>query len=390
MSTILGLRGTGGWGDERPTNFREKILYLYPNSPAILTVLTGKLKTEATNDPQFTFFHKGLPVQEFKVNGEVADGEPTVVFDSTTGLKVGHMLYVPSTGEVIRITTITDGTSCETLREIGCAAGSWVIPDDEVLVVIGSAYNEGADTPEAISVTASTVANYTQIFRTALKLTGTMKATYLRTGEVEAELKREAAERHAIEMEYAFLFGAKYQSSDAGYGAAQILRSTGGLTEFVTTNVVDAGGTISISEWESFLESVFLIPGSKSEKLMLCGNKSLTALNAMARSYGEISLVPTSEAFGMKLSRWETPYGTLYLKGHPLLSQNTQFNDWGFVVDTSNIVYRPLKGRDTKFLKDRQSPGVDAIICEFLTEAGLEVRHEQTHGIIKNVTSFAP
>lgn len=398
MANVLGLRGGGSQAaNERPTNFREGILYLYPNSPAILTALTGKLKSEATNDPQFSFFWKGLPQQTVTLNATEPDAETDIALVSTSGLKAGHLLFngtdVGGTygeHEVIRVVSVDSGTNITVVREVGNTADTYALTSGVVLTIIGSAYPEGADTPEAITSDATTVTNYTQIFRTSMKLTGTFAETYLRTGAIDVELKREIAERHAVEMEYAFLFGNKSEVAGTGIGASQALRTTGGLLQFIDTNVYNAAGTVSISDWEDFLEDVFLVPASKNEKIMLCGNKCLTALNAMARSYGQIDLVPTSEAFGMKLSRWETPYGTLYLKGHPLLSQNSQFNDWGFIVDLSNIKYRFMKNRDTKFLKDRQAPGIDGVTHEYLTECGLEIRHEQTHGILKNCTAFAP
>src|SRR5690348_18263722 len=45
QGTVLGLRGTGSWSsDERPKNYRELILLLFPNSPLSLTALMSKLQ----------------------------------------------------------------------------------------------------------------------------------------------------------------------------------------------------------------------------------------------------------------------------------------------------------------------------------------------------------
>ena len=41
---FLGMRGTGDWAtDERPKNYRQGILYLYPNGSAPLTGLLSKM-----------------------------------------------------------------------------------------------------------------------------------------------------------------------------------------------------------------------------------------------------------------------------------------------------------------------------------------------------------
>ena len=394
---VLGMRGTGSWASgQQPTNFREAILFLYPNSPAILTAITGKLKSESTNDPRFTTFEKGLPVQRAKLTGTHTDSVTQINLDLTTGLgatpaknfRVGQVVMNERTQEVMWVTGIdTAYEHIDVTRggSVGSTAAAMVATD--YILIIGTHNEEGASTPEAISNNAETSYNFTQIFRTPMKLTGTAKETYLRTGDVEKEMKREIAERHAIEMEWAWLFGRRAEVVGSG---GQYDRTTGGVLQFITSNVQDFSGTLSKSAWESFLEGVFTVPGSRAEKLCLCGNKALTAINAMAMSYGHINLTPTSETFGMKLMSYETPYGTLQLKSHPLLSQNATYNDWGIVLDVPNVVYRPLKNRDTKFLKDRQNPGTDAIIHEYLTEAGLELQHESTHGVFKNATVFQP
>lgn len=408
---VLGMRGSGSWSDnERPTNFRDKILFLYPNSPAILTAISGRLKSEVTDDPVFNIFEKGLPPMRAMIdytttNSVNSDDDASTRFylDTTSDSNPdyyftnGQVAIVERTQEVLwildsgkdaaqsnkpYIDVDTRGSHAATSDAADIAASDYVL-------VIGTRNPEGGDVPAAISHDSSVITNYTQIFRTSMHLTGTAKETYLRTGDIQTELKRMTAERHAIEQEWAWIFGKKDQSTASN---GQYERTTQGFIERLATggNVLDFANTVTKTAWEGFLEDVFLVPNSKDEKLCLCGNKALTALNAMAQAYGSIDLVPTSDAFGLKLSRWETPYGTLYLKGHPLLSQNPAFNDWGLVIDASNMVYRPMKNRDTKFLKDRQSPGVDACIHEFMTEGGLEIRHASTHGLFKNAAAFQP
>src|SRR5262245_21763367 len=77
--TVLGLRGTGGWSaDERPKNYRELILLLFPNSPLSLTALMSKLQVRATNDPEFKIFTKNLPTQRVLVSGSQTSGDTTI------------------------------------------------------------------------------------------------------------------------------------------------------------------------------------------------------------------------------------------------------------------------------------------------------------------------
>jgi hypothetical protein len=57
-SGIAGLRGSGTGdyaADERPKNFREMILWRDPNGGTPLTALMSKMKTEAVDDPEFSW-----------------------------------------------------------------------------------------------------------------------------------------------------------------------------------------------------------------------------------------------------------------------------------------------------------------------------------------------
>ena len=54
MTGFLGLRASDDFvSNERPTSWRENILYLYPNGMAPLTALTAMMPTETVDDPQF-------------------------------------------------------------------------------------------------------------------------------------------------------------------------------------------------------------------------------------------------------------------------------------------------------------------------------------------------
>ena len=82
--------------------------------------------------------------------------------------------------------------------------------------------------------------------------------------------------------------------------------------------------------------------------------------------------MPTTETYGLMLSRYRTPYGFLQILQHPLFSKNATFNSWGIVIDPQYLVDRILNGnginRDTNYYENRQAPGDDATKDEWLSE----------------------
>jgi len=389
---VLGMRGTGDWSSaQRPTNFREEILLQFPNSPVGLTAMMSKLKTETTDDPKYTIFTKTLPSQRVVVSGAHTSGVTTIDLTGANAAKVlkkGHALINERTLEVIWVTADPSGafTSIETSRGKGSTAAA--MNDADGLLVVGSHHQEGASIPTSISYDPSEIVNWTQIFRTAVFLTNTARATNLRTGSDMLERQRETLEIHAIEREMAYIFGTGVEDTSG----AQTERTTKGFVELVTTNVTDFAGAFDIDTWETFLENVF--EDGSNEKVMLAGNTALTTINKVARIHGEMQMTPTTETYGLLLTRYRTPYGFLQILQHPLLSKNATFNSWGIVIDTQYLVDRILSGngvnRDTNYYENRQAPGDDATKDEWLSETGLELQFETTNGLFKGASSFVP
>jgi len=386
MSAIVGMRGSGSWdSDARPKNYRELILRLFPHDKAPLLGMTSKLKEESVDDPEFKVFTKGLPTQcaQVKSGGSYNNTDNPVVIPFTassnehTLFKAGHVVCNLDTGEVMWVTdaSVADQITC--YRPHTKVAGDAA----DYIMIIGSAHEEGADTPAQITYDPSVVYNYTQIWRNAVALTNTAKVTRLRTGDQWKEAQKECLLLHNIEMEKAFFFGERKEVLTGD----QPKRTTRGLYHWITTHVKDYSGGLDIDTWENDLEDIFRY--GSPQKMMLGGARVINAMNKLARVNSEVRLVPEAKVYGMEIFRYVTPFGTIMMKIHPLFSENALLNKWAFIIDLPQLVYRYLKGRDTKYLKNRQGQGVDGVKDEYLTEAGLECRFEETHAVIKNLST---
>src|SRR5215510_9420833 len=88
-----GMRGTGNWAtDERPLNWRQGILYLYPNGRAPLTGLLSKMGEETTTDPQFHWWTKNLAQQGGPMTELYTDAAMTAAL-AAGGSAAGTTLY---------------------------------------------------------------------------------------------------------------------------------------------------------------------------------------------------------------------------------------------------------------------------------------------------------
>ena len=62
------------------------------------------------------------------------------------------------------------------------------------------------------------------------------------------------------------------------------------------------------------------------------------------------------------------------------------YEDYAVILDFANISLKVLPGRDTHIVTNAQGNDEDGLKEYILTEMGLKVMHEQTHGILKLVS----
>lgn len=391
----LGLRGTGafatngtpGSSDQRPKNWREMMLMLFPNGEMPLTALLSKLSSQGTDDPEFNWWEKGLPSQRTLVNGAQTDVDTSIEVDDGSIFKAGHVVLNERTNEVFFVTTDPAANTLTVVRGKGEVVAAAMNDNDPVLI-IGTVHEEGADAPNIVTYSPTKVFNYCQIFRTTLGQTRTAKKTKLRwdaTGPYR-EAKREALQLHGIEMEKAFLFGQRLEETGPN---GQPRRTTRGVRRFITTNVltdIDTNGSFTDADFTRIFEEVFRY--GNSEKFALAGSTAISVLNSWAKNSNiQVNMESTAGTYGMKISHIVTPFGDLYFKNHPLLSDHPVYRRDMFILDLPFLRYRFVD--DTTFKTNIQSPSVDASKDEFLTECGLEMWHEKAFSYISNMTSFA-
>jgi hypothetical protein len=417
--SLLGVRGSNDFvADQRPKNWRNQLLRVYPDGEMPLTGLTSLMKSEATDDPEFYWWTKALPVQGGAITTTYTDSLLSSAY--TSGGVAGTVLYckVPlATAEHFRsghqvllrdesdltvdcvgkcLDVLKNGaTSVITVRLLedddNSSAGD--ISDADRILVIGSINAEMGAMPSAIAYDPTKFYNLTQIFRTPLEISRTARRTNLRTGEAYKEAKREALELHGIEMEKAFLWGIKTENvGDNGKPE----RTTLGLINFIRQNtangaiVTDFAAETNVAfqnkyfvdageEWlDYYLEQIFRHGGSDRDAF--CGSGVILALNKIIKAKGNYQIDDTTTTFGMAVTKFKTPFGQINFKRHPLFSFEATDRNTLVIFDGSDLRYRHIT--DTTFYGEgeKQNTGktrYDGTAEEWLTEAGLEHHHPQ-------------
>lgn len=419
MPGFLGMRGTGNFtvDGQRPKNWREMVLYLYPNGSAPLTAILSKMASEKVDDPEFNWYTKTLATQAGAVTGIYTNSDLQVGNAYASGGVAGDTLYVKMAEAdakhfrvghqvLLRLSTgvLVDKNAKVTARTLAGAdsfltvlllendnVGGVDISDVDRCLVIGNINSEGAGMPDAIAYDPIKINNLTQIFRTPLDITRTAKRTRLRTGDAYKEAKREALEYHSIEMEKAFLWGIMTERTGAN-GKPE--RTTHGLIptikQYAPQNVVDfrtwstanhaADDWIENSAGEDFIDTQLevLFRYGNRQKLALCGSGALLGINKLVKSRSDFTFTSTTKDYGIQVVEWKTPFGEINLMTHPLFSFEPSNRHSMVIFEPANLKFRYID--DTTFYADgeKQNTGhnrIDGTKEEFLTEAGLEFHH---------------
>jgi hypothetical protein len=382
MALITGGRTTTNISsDQLAIDIADEIMLLEPNAQA-LTVWTSKIRKKRTVATKFSWLEDQRKARFLAQAGGATAGATTIAVSTGQGTFVQQWDQVLNTrtGEQIRVDSVSGDTLTVT-RGIGSTAAAMLNGDE--LYLIGSAQPENDTSKPARSDNPSKVTNNTQIFRTPVEASESLRASGTQVNPADwTHQNRKAGVEHAIDKELSFLFGRKSATTP---GATED-RTTGGALSFITTNQTDAGGDLSEAEFNAFMLQAFRY-GSGS-KLFLASGVVVSALNKFPASKQQTRNDETT--YGMDVTHYTSPFGSLNLVYHKLL-EGSKYGGYGILIDMDECAYRPLGNdeisRDTKVLPNRQPNDQDGRKDEILTEAGLQFGVQRAHAVLSGVTS---
>jgi hypothetical protein len=230
---------------------------------------------------------------------------------------------------------------------------------------------------------------------------------------------------HALQIETAWLFGKRSTTTRASFDSSQedlTVRTTGGIIEQLqlwdagSTGITIDGatyapythkvaqtsdsddekriientaGTFTIDSFNTWMERLYRKSTNKTkDRMAFCGSGAIMALHTMLRKSGNVEYKMGDEAYGLGFTTLLTPFGKLHFTEHPLLTAMSGYRNAFLAMDPNAHRIRPLTGRDTKLLKNRQPNDADYRKDEYLSEIGFEHLGIETALLVKNLTTF--
>lgn len=400
MAAQVGVFNTGNFTTDLPAkSFAASILRLGPNGQAPLFGLTSMLPTETAVQVEHGFFTKTMLFPSLKLNGAIADATTTTfTVDSTAEVLPGMLMRAESTGEVVIVNSVLNGTQVTVTRGVGSTAAA--IADDIYLYQTGTAFEESSVRPNALQNTPVRITNYTQIFRNTWALSGTAQATQVIAGDsTVAESRMDCAAFHAADIEKALFFGTKSQGTRNG----QPFRTMDGLQSIVSNiayypasysgvNVTPAGGTTNYTQLETALDPVFnqaTDPKVGNERVLFVGGAARKVINNIGRLNSTYYIQNGATSFGLQFGQFNIARGTFRMIEHPLFNSNASWSKYAIAVDLSTFRVAYLGGRKTMKQDIMGENGIDAVGGTLTTELTCVVKNPPANAIITNLTAAA-
>lgn len=417
---FLGMRGTGDWTDNVvPEDWAQYIMYEEPNGDTPIYAMQSMYSKEAAKSYKYHWWTETTPTESGSVTNIYIDSALSTAYvyathQSTFGIAGGVIYakvaaatakeFVPGSACILADTDQFDtwvhghvrdvqinGASSYLAIELDeaddnhASAATYNLATCDRIMGAGSGFPEGSITPRPQTYDESEFDNLTEIFRNTFEQTGTAQATEIRTGDPFANDQKRCMVKHGIGFEKSFFFGVKRSTTGKN---GKPLRFSEGVINFTRTNnssnyanfVSSTDANYSGKTWlqagKKFLNTYFaqLFRYLKGEALAIVGDGAMLGILELAEAYGNIQLTTTQKDYGVMVTSWNLPFGTVHFKTHPLLSHETLTQNLMILLTPRNVKLVPLinnsKNRDTKFDPAMQIPGTDGQTAGYLTEAG--------------------
>jgi hypothetical protein len=370
--------------DEKVVDMADDFKILDPDTSQFQTILDKLPSKVATREKVNWLEDEYFPnLSATAATAESSDATVDVTAGEGVYFRAGDLILVGTTGEKLQVVSISADELTVT-RSIGDVAAASAASGVD-LIIIGNVSTQNADTGTLKATQRVLGYNYTQIQRNPFGFSGTdIEIETYGSDDPENEIAKKAVE-HRRALEHLSWFGARsfVSSTPNSYG------TTGGVQEYISTNVFAAIGTLSLTSFDSKMQTIFQ-HGTLNKVIFAAPTPARALSNLLANNW--VRARPEDRVYGAKVSGF---VNGAYGENTPVIvkrewgrysSTSDQPGSWVVVLDLSYVKKRPMRNRNTMLLPNRQNPGVDGRVWDYLTECSLEFSVERAHGLLTGIT----
>ena len=264
--------------------------------------------------------------------------------------------------------------------------------------VVGTAHEEGSGYPETWKDQPySTSYGQTQIWKTAMAMTNTARATSLRYDKNEwSRVWKEKLIEHKWDLEQSLLFGAQQSDNGINYTEGAVNWILGKANIFSGFSTASYTSDDFLDDMSAFMDprynnsgaTVFFCSTAVYNWLHKLGGYFKNNLEISTNFRSDMAITGKKKVFGVDITTITTPYGDMNVARNIHLD-GTEISI--LAVNMKQAKYRPLVGnglnRDTSVyvgVQTLENSGIDRRVDLILTEAGMEWSMPEVHAVWKS------
>lgn len=250
--------------------------------------------------------------------------------------------------EVVRVTAIASATTLTITR--GYAGTTGAAHAAKFAMILGSADPEGSNAPAGMSDTGRRLYNYVQTFTRGVSLSTDEIAQLSTEGNpLNGQIERRFIEVNRM-LARSVIYGTRYEDT------TNKIHTMGGLKSFVTTNVANVAGALTIAAIDAQILAIVNAGGDPDTLVMSPTVKQkLDALDANKQYLGKRE----TTGGNLKTATWQS--GIL---AHDLeiIVDHSVLTDELWILDTTKVEIKPLDNNGVSgafHVEDATTPGAD-------------------------------
>ncbi|MFA7235868.1 MAG: DUF5309 family protein [Phycisphaeraceae bacterium] len=315
------------------------------------------------------------------LNGAQTDVDTAIEVANGDRFRVGDQVKPEGSGEVFFVTAVNTNT-LTVARGYGATTAA-AMTDGQTLHILGNAALEGDDAPGVRFTNRSRKSNSTQIFTSAVSVSGTQRAVNTVGMADELDYQKQERLREMIrDLENTVINGVSPAANQQG--SDTVRRSMKGIIPFITTNVFAPGGggfpadaALTEEQLNQALRTIWQQSAARIDTLVVNGfqKRRINGFVTSSRSFDA-----QTTRFRDLVSVYESDFGVCRV----VLSRWVPA-DSVLLIDSSRVDVLPLAGRS--FHYNPLARTGDKETGQIVGEYTLELRNENAHGVIRGLTA---
>lgn len=308
----------------------------------------------------------------------LADGSVTTLTVADAYVyQVNELIRIEN--EIVRVTAIASATTLTIVR--GYAGTTGAAHSSKTAFTVGVADPENSEAPAGISDSASRLYNYVQTFTRGVELSNDEIAQLSTEGNaLNGQLERRFIEINR-QLARALFYGVRYEDT------TNKIHTMGGLKQFVTTNVDNVAGALTLADIDA--QILAIVEAGGDPKCMVMSPRQKQKLDALDANLVRIGKKDSESHTGgnPNVMTWQS--GIL---GKPLdlIVDQSILNDELWILDTDHVAIGNLSNNGVVgnfHVEDATTPGQDGKQKVIRGKYTMTVAQQKAHAYLYGLTT---